>query len=337
MRAGVEADDAEAVARRRPGTPLWAHARGRWNRWERLARTIRATFDPAGQIRDDVSPELARLRREREAVSGRVRGEIERLMQDETFAAVMQDQFWTIRQDRYVLPLKASAKSMGLGIVHDSSRTGETVFVEPVAIVALNNRVKLCDLEIERESPAHPGGAGARTWRRRRLRCARTWRSWPSWTSLRPRRAWAWTTAAAPGMLVDDTFVDLRQARHPLLVLRAAREAFQVVANDMALGGRSPRRVLVVSGPNAGGKTVILKTVGLAALMARAGMLLPAAPGSRMGFFSLVLPDIGDRQSVMGDLSTFSAHLANLAGDPGRGRRAAGKATRSRAWCCWTN
>ena len=291
-----------------------------------LARSIQATFDPAGQIRDDVSPELGRLRREREALSGRVRGEIERLMREEAFASVMQDQFWTIRADRYVLPLRASAKSMGLGIVHDSSRTGETVFVEPTAVVALNNRVKVCDLEIEHEirrileALSREVAAGVPALRANLAQLAEL-------DAIAAKARLGVDYGGSAAALVDDTFVDLRQARHPLLVLRAAREGFRVVANDILLGGDAAR-VLIVSGPNAGGKTVILKTLGLAALMARAGLLAPAAPGSRMGFFTDVLPDIGDRQSVLGDLSTFSAHLANLAAIL-RAASAAGEATES--------
>ena len=99
-------------------------------------------------MRDSASPELARLRREREALSAHVRSEIEKLMQSEDYASVLQDRSVTVREDRYVLPLRASAKSLGLGIVHDTSRTGETVFVEPTVVVGLNNRLKVAELEI---------------------------------------------------------------------------------------------------------------------------------------------------------------------------------------------
>ena len=114
--------------------------------------------------------------------------------------------------------------------------------------------------------------------------------------------------------IVDEPIVDLKEARHPLLALAHAASGATgaVVANDVALGGAAAA-VLIVSGPNAGGKTVLMKTVGLAALMARAGLLVAAAPGSRVGFFDAVRADIGDRQSVLGDLSTFSGHLANVA------------------------
>ena len=117
-----------------------------------LARAIDETFDAAGEIRDTASPELERLRAERQGLQDRARVAIEELMRVDEYASVMQDQFFTIRAERYVLPLKASAKSLGLGIVHDTSRTGETVFVEPTALVAVNNRLKVTELEIRRES-----------------------------------------------------------------------------------------------------------------------------------------------------------------------------------------
>ena len=275
-----------------------------------LVARIRGTFDSSGAVRDSVSPELARLRREREALSARVRGAIEELMQSEEYASVLQDRFWTVREDRYVLPLRASAKSLGLGIVHDTSRTGETVFVEPTVVVGLNNRLKLAELEIAREirrilEELTRDVARAAPALRADLELLGT---------LDVLAAQARLGVGYGGealAITDDSVVELRSARHPLLTLRALREGFRVVENDVALTGQ-PAKVLIVSGPNAGGKTVLLKTVGLSALLARAGMLVPAAPGGRIGFFSSVLADIGDQQSVMGDLSTFSGHLANL-------------------------
>lgn len=281
-----------------------------------IARQARETFDAAGEIRAEVSPELGQLRRERDGLSVRVRTEIESLMRSDEFAPYLQDEFVTQRADRFVLPLRASFKSMGLGIVHDTSRTGETVFIEPTRVVELNNRLKVAELDIRRESrrilealAAEIAAAAPALRADMEILC-----------TLDVIAAKARLSAAydgAPVEVVDAPIVDLRAARHPLLVLRAAKERFAVVANDVALGevpGSTGARVLVVSGPNAGGKTVLLKTVGLAALMARAGLHVPAAAGSRVGFFDPILADIGDQQSVMGDLSTFSAHLANLGG-----------------------
>ena len=272
----VEAEASPGGNRRQPPTPICAARAELIEPCRETARAIRETFDAAGEIRDEVSPELARRRREREALSGRVRGVIEGLMRDETHASVMQDQFWTIRQDRYVLPLKASAKSLGLGIVHDSSRTGETVFVEPVAVVELNNRLKLADLEIEHEKrrileALSQAVAEAAPSLRLNLEILTTL------DVITAKARLGFGYQGSPAVLVDDTFVELREARHPLLMLRAAREHFRVIPNDIALGGDAAR-VMIVSGPNAGGKTVTLKTLGLAALMVRAGLPLPAAP-----------------------------------------------------------
>jgi len=273
-----------------------------------LARVIAETFDASGEISDAASPELARLREERNSLAEHARTAIETIMRSEEYAATLQDQFFTIRADRYVLPLKASAKSLGLGIVHDTSRTGETVFVEPTALVSVNNRLKVVELDIRRES--------------RRVLEALTADVAAAAPALRES---ADTLAAidvhaaaarlgrqyggGPVAIVDEPVILLRAARHPLLAL--AHPAGEVVANDVELGGAAPP-ILVVSGPNAGGKTVLMKTVGLAALMARAGLLVPAAAGSRVGLFAAVRADIGDRQSVLGDLSTFSGHLANV-------------------------
>jgi DNA mismatch repair protein MutS2 len=277
-----------------------------------LARVLGETFDAAGEIRDSVSPALARLRRERAQLADGARAAIEALMRTNEYASVLQDRFVTVREDRYVLPVKASAKSMGLGIVHDTSRTGETVYVEPMPLVAANNRLKVAELEIRTECRRILEDLTARVAAAApELRATAEALVELDVLAAAARLGVAYGGAAVP--LVEEPLVDLREARHPLLALRAAREGFALVANDVALGGAVPARLLVVSGPNAGGKTVLLKTAALSALLARAGLLVPAAPGSRVGFFPAVLADIGDQQSVAGDLSTFSGHLANVA------------------------
>lgn len=279
-----------------------------------LVRLARETFDATGELRDSASPELARLRYERDQVAGRAREQAELTLRSDDFTPYLQDQFVTLREDRFVLPLRASFKSMGLGIVHDTSRTGETVFVEPTALVELNNRLKVAEIEIRRESRrileelAAAVSEAAPTLRGDRDTLTRLD---VIGASARLSDAYQGT----PVEIVDEPIVELTALRHPLLALRAAGEKKTITANDLALGdvpGWSKAKALVVSGPNAGGKTVLLKSVGLAALLARAGLHVPVAAGSRVGFFQRVLADIGDQQSVLGDLSTFSAHLANL-------------------------
>jgi len=214
------------------------------------------------------------------------------------------------------LPLRASFKSMGLGIVHDTSRTGETVFVEPTALVDLNNRLKVAEIEIRRESRRILEAlAAAVAEAAPLLRDDRETLTRLDVIGAAARLSQAYD--GSPVEIVGEPIVDLTSVRHPLLALRAAKDKTKVTANSLALGdvaGTNKAKALVVSGPNAGGKTVLLKSIGLAALLARAGLHVPVATGSRIGFFQQVLADIGDQQSVLGDLSTFSAHLANLSG-----------------------
>jgi DNA mismatch repair protein MutS2 len=289
---------------------------------EDLVFHARDTFDASGELRDSASPELFRLRRERDQMAVRARSEAERALHSEEYAPYLQDEYVTLREDRFVLPLRASFKSMGLGIVHDTSGSGETVFVEPTRIVELNNRLKVAEIEIRRESrrileelAALIAGAAPA------LRADREILTQLDVVFAAARLGHA--SDAVPVELVAEPVVDLAALRHPLLALRPAGEAAaarrpstpKVVANDVTLGqvpGKSDARILVISGPNAGGKTVLLKAVGLAALAARAGLLIPTGGGGRIGFFDRVLADIGDQQSVLGDLSTFSAHLTNV-------------------------
>ena len=293
---------------------------------EDLVRLARETFDATGELRDGASPELARLRYERDQMAARAREQAERILRSEEFTPYLQDQFVTLREDRFVLPLRASFKSMGLGIVHDTSRTGETVFVEPTAMVELNNRLKVAEIDIRRESRRILEElAAAVSEAAPLLRADREIVTRLDVIGACARLSEAYQGSAVE--IVDAPMADLTGLRHPLLALRAAAEKRSVTANNLALGevGSACAKALVISGPNAGGKTVLLKSVGLAALLARAGLHVPAASGSRIGFFHQVLADIGDQQSVLGDLSTFSAHLANLAGILKRAENAQGK------------
>ena len=274
-----------------------------------LARAIDETFDAAGEIRDTASPELERLRAERQGLQDRARVAIEELMRVDEYASVMQDQFFTIRAERYVLPLKASAKSLGLGIVHDTSRTGETVFVEPTALVAVNNRLKVTELEIRRESrrileqltadvaavaePLRADGGHAGGDRRARGGGA---------AGGRVRRQ--------PGR--DRRGADRRPARRAPPAAGAVAPAAER-GRQRRRAGRRPAADPDRQRPQRGrqdradedGRARGADGAGRAA--GRGGRR-----GSRVGFFADVRADIGDRQSVMGDLSTFSGHLATV-------------------------
>lgn len=297
-------------------TPRLSRMAAKLGYHEDLVRLARETFDASGELRDSASPELGRLRYERDQITARARDQAERILRSEEYQPYLQDQFVTLREDRFVLPLRASFKSMGLGIVHDTSRTGETVFVEPSALVDLNNRLKVAEIEIRRESRRILEElAAAIAQAAPLLRDDRETLTRLDVVCAAARLSEAY--AGVPVEIVDAPIVDLASVRHPLLALRASQTKNVITANSLVLGevpGSSSAKALVVSGPNAGGKTVLLKSIGLTALLARAGLHVPAATGSRVGFFHQVLADIGDQQSVLGDLSTFSAHLANLSG-----------------------
>jgi DNA mismatch repair protein MutS2 len=260
-------------------------------------------IDPDGTLSDRASPELRRLRSEisglRERIIGRLQEQIAR------YAAVLSDNYYTLREGRYVLPVRLDAHERVNGIVHGTSQSGSSVFVEPRAIVGHGNRLKMAEAELEREE-----------WRILAALCERVrehihavYAAVDTLEKLDQRNAAARFGRDLTGVvpeLDDGPRIELKRARHPVLALSETT----VVPNDVALQSGEG---IVISGPNAGGKTVLLKLLGLSALMARYGLPVLAEEGSRVGFFSSVLTDVGDAQSTTNNLSTFSAHVRNLA------------------------
>ena len=270
---------------------------------------IEDSFDDAGRLVDHASPALGGLRRRAAALHEELARRARGLLEDPAIEPHLQDRFYTQREERYVVPVRADARSRVKGIVHGTSGSGQTVFVEPEEIVDLNNRLKLAELEVADEErrilgeltllvkdalPAIRGNLDVLTALDLLDAAAR----------LSIDLAGRSPEIAEPS---DEggARIDLRNLRHPLMVLAGTR----VVPNDVLLerGG-----TLVISGPNAGGKTVALKATGLLALMARAGLHVPAQEGSSLPIFDPVLTDIGDDQSLERNLSTFSAHVENL-------------------------
>ncbi|MCC6644336.1 MAG: Smr/MutS family protein [Polyangiaceae bacterium] len=270
---------------------------------DELGRAIAGALDPDGSLSDAASPRLAALRGERAAARGRLVARLEEVMR--AYAHVLSDSFWTEREGRYVLPLRADAHERFPGIVHASSASGATLFVEPRALVTAGNRLKVLDGEVRREEDAVLSaltgmvaeqlasvGFAVAALARADLRAATARLALD--LSLE-----ACEVSEAPG-------VALLGLRHPLLTLRGV----DAVPSDVSVASG---HALVVSGPNAGGKTVVLKAVGLAALMHRAGLPVAARRGSSLGRFDAVLTDVGDEQSLRRDLSTFGAHAARIA------------------------
>jgi DNA mismatch repair protein MutS2 len=267
-----------------------------------VIEALERAIERDGTLSDSASPDLGRLRGEVSALRARIVARLEALLSEHD--DVVQDRFHTLREGRYVIPVRTDAHEKVPGIVHGTSGSGATVFVEPRAIVVQGNRLKIAQGELEREEARILGVLSGHV--RDRVEEVRAAVDALDRADLRNASArLARDLRGTVPELDPRPSIRLIDARHPLLAL----EGVEVVPNDLSL---EAGHCLVLSGPNAGGKTVALKVLGLASLMVRAGLPLPAAEGSRAGFFTPILSDVGDEQSIEKNLSTFSAHVTNL-------------------------
>lgn len=272
-----------------------------------LADELSAAFDSDGSISDHASPRLKELRSEFQAARHRMLSRLDDLMNK--YEGILQDRFVTEREGRYVIPVRSDAHERFPGIVHATSNSGATLFVEPRAVIPMGNRLKVLEAEVQREENAILAKLSDRIGELLTSVNAAV-------EALARADVRAATARLAEDLhlsfpaITDEAKLDLRQARHPLLVLDSLGSSEQVVPSNLSIASR---RAMVVSGPNAGGKTVALKTMGLVALLVRAGLPVPCGEGSVVGIFDVVLSDVGDDQSLTKSLSTFSAHVRNLA------------------------
>ncbi len=269
---------------------------------DRLHEELAACIDADGTLADHASPELRRLRTEVANLRARIVRRLDQMLVEHD--AVLQDRFHTIREGRYVLPVRRDAHEKISGIVHGTSASGATVFVEPRALVGQGNRLKMAHAEMEREELRILGELSELV--RERIAELRAAVDAIDHADLRQASAVLGQELGARVLEVShDGRASLVDARHPILML----DGIEVVPGSIHVANG---RALVISGPNAGGKTVSLKTLGLAALMSRAGLPFPAGEDSSCGFFDVVLTDVGDEQSLQKNLSTFSAHITNI-------------------------
>jgi DNA mismatch repair protein MutS2 len=268
-----------------------------------LAERIGRSIDVGGELLDTASAELAAIRKRLRTSQDRVRERLNAMLRSSAMAGVIGEAIVTVRSGRYVIPIRAEAKSKVKGIVHDQSASGATLFIEPLTVVDLNNAWTEATLAQEREEERILDELSAAVESRSESLRA-------SLDAL--ARADLWMARARLGVAMDAVrpaqsadAAELLSARHPLLGEGA-------VPIDLRLGDRFGYRALVVTGPNTGGKTVSLKTLGLLALMHQAGLRVPAAEGARLPVFGRIMADIGDEQSIAQSLSTFSSHLRNV-------------------------
>ncbi|MEA5424237.1 endonuclease MutS2 [Synechococcus sp. CCY9202] len=276
-----------------------------------LEQRLHFCLEEGGRVADRASPPLTGLRRQLQGVRGERRERLQDLLR--RHAALLQDTVISERNGRPVLAVKAGAASQLPGLVHDSSASGQTVFLEPQAVVALGNRIRELEgqeRDLEREVLRQLSAAVAEEAAAlQHLQAVLVQLD----AALARARYGAWLGAVRPQLLEDpEAAFELRELRHPLLLWQERREAgAPVVPVSLTVG--NDLRVVAITGPNTGGKTVTLKSVGLAALMARAGLFLPCSGTPRFPWCAQVLADIGDEQSLQQSLSTFSGHIRRIA------------------------
>jgi DNA mismatch repair protein MutS2 len=279
-----------------------------------ILEPLAASIDGDGSIMDSASPQLREIRRAKRSLSARIRKKIEEIVRDSNVEIFLQDDFITQRSGRWVIPVRMDSKGMVKGVVHDVSSSGETAFMEPLEIIPFVNELENLNAEEKAEE----------------IRILRQLSSWIREDAgaiggcfetlltldlLNAMARFADHYGLEPARMNGSGELRLAGARHPLLLMLERQGILpRVEALDLQLGGDGPASVMVITGPNAGGKTIALKTAGVLTLMALCGIPVPA-DGARSSFplLDTLLVDIGDEQSIEESLSTFSAHVARIA------------------------
>jgi DNA mismatch repair protein MutS2 len=263
---------------------------------------IRAKIEPSGEVADDASPGLKAVRDRLRKQRARLRGTLESYLRGKDTSKYLQEQIVTERNGRYVLVVRAEHRTSIPGIVHGASASGASLFLEPLSTVEINNDIVALE-EQEREEVRRILLMLSDAIRARAADLQRTLESAVALDVLQARARFSQSIDGVEPVLSTDGAFELQAARHPLL-----KSPVPVTIKIVP-----PATTLLITGPNTGGKTVALKTAGLLAIMAQAGLRIPAADGSRLPVFRSIFADIGDEQSIEASLSTFSAHITNIA------------------------
>ncbi|MDR0835845.1 MAG: endonuclease MutS2 [Tannerella sp.] len=276
----------------------------------KLVSQIDCILDKYGRMKDNASPELTRIRKELTSTMGNISRNLQSILRSaQSEGLVDKDVTPTMRDGRLVIPVAPAFKRKIRGIVHDESATGKTVFIEPEAVVEANNRIRELESEEKREivkiltaltdviRPSVPD-------------ILQSYVFLAKIDFIRAKALFAIDINGIKPEIENRPVIDWRDAKHPLLYLSLKKQHKTVVPLDISLDNEN--RILIISGPNAGGKSVCLKTVGLLQYMLQCGLLIPLHEKSRTGIFERIFIDIGDEQSIENDLSTYSSHLTNM-------------------------
>ncbi len=268
-----------------------------------LEEKITSAIVSEEEMNDNASPELASIRRQIKIKENSVREQLEKMIRSQSYKNILQDAIVTQRNGRYVVPVKNEHRASVSGLVHDTSSTGATVFIEPAGVVEANNDIRVLKgkeaAEIERILYELSVEAGSFS-----EEIKRSYESAVELNIIFSKAHLGYQMRASVPILNENGETDLKKARHPLI------DPKKVVATDICLGREFD--TLVITGPNTGGKTVSIKTVGLLSCMAASGMLIPAGDESKVSVYDHILVDIGDEQSIEQSLSTFSSHIVNI-------------------------
>jgi DNA mismatch repair protein MutS2 len=277
-----------------------------------ILKTLKGSIDSEGNILDSASAALKDLRMKVKGIESRIRKKLDEIMMDGGITPFLQGDFITQRSGRWVIPVRMDSKGQVHGIVHDVSRSGETAFIEPLSIISLSNELENLMAEQKAEEIRILRNISSDI-RAVASEIESDFRIIVYIDMLNSIALFADRLRMELPLISDQNEINLVKARHPLLMLAFQKRDMheQVVPLDVKLSGENT--VMVITGPNAGGKTITIKTIGLLVIMALSGMPVPADSSSRIPFIRNLLVDIGDQQSIENNLSTFSAHVSNIA------------------------
>ncbi len=270
---------------------------------DRLCERIESSILSEELIADEASPALASIRRKIRQANDKVRDSLHTFVTSQTYSKYLQDGLVTTRSGRYVIPVKSEYRNEIKGLVHDTSASGATLFIEPLSVVETNNEIRLLKIDEEKETERiiYELSSACSDFG---MQIVENYNNITFIACVFARAEYSYKTDSSCPILSKEKTVRLINARHPLL------DKNKVVPVTIEIGGKYPQ--LVITGPNTGGKTVSLKTLGLLSAMAQSGLHIPADAGSETVIFDDILADIGDEQSIEQDLSTFSAHMVNV-------------------------